>query len=360
MRNISDLPNDLLVKILSLIPIKVAASTSLLSKRWGSVWKLIPTLDYDGTYSAAALEFFGKFHTLVALRFMKLTIEDVHSTTCFRSVKNLSLLDVKFSSDKTVERLLSCFPILETLVVHRWGADNVKTFAICVPSLQSLNIRYTVGGYHNPKTDHGFVINAPSLKHLDIVDHFSGFCSLVNMPEQLDAEIHLRHIDSEKLLESLTSSKKLSLCLKPQTGSYPGGDFDQLVCLELCVMCSLDWLNLILRRSPKLRSLKLYQSRERNWSCRNSKHVRTKWEQPNSVPECLLVSLETVKWILYKGTQEEKDVVKYLLKNGNFIKTMSIRFSSVVTLEERIHIPMEFEFMGRINSSRCQLSFSKL
>jgi len=43
-------------------------------------------------------------------------------------------------------------------------------------------------------------------------------------------------------------------------GSYPGGDFDQLVCLELCVMCSLDWLNLILRRSPKLRSLKLYQS----------------------------------------------------------------------------------------------------
>lgn len=43
-------------------------------------------------------------------------------------------------------------------------------------------------------------------------------------------------------------------------GSYPEGEFDQLVSLDLCVMCSLDWLNLILSRSPKLRALKLYQS----------------------------------------------------------------------------------------------------
>lgn len=43
-------------------------------------------------------------------------------------------------------------------------------------------------------------------------------------------------------------------------GSYPEGDFDQLVSLDLCVMCSLDWLNLILSRSPKLRALRLYQS----------------------------------------------------------------------------------------------------
>ncbi|XP_020871061.1 putative FBD-associated F-box protein At5g56430 [Arabidopsis lyrata subsp. lyrata] len=416
MVNISDLSNDLLVKILLLIPSKVAVSTSLLSKRWGSVWKLIPKLDYDDTYSASASEFIGKFlqlnnapileslylrlkrdyapedyetwvnvavtrkvpdiellrycihfiplpmslythETLVVLRLMKVTIDDVPSTTCFRSLKTLSLLDVFFTSDKTVERLLSCFPILETLVVDRWGGENVKTFAICVPSLQSLKIRYRVGGYHDPKNDHGFVINAPSLKYLDIVDHFSGFYSLVNMPEQLDAEIHVRHCDSETLLGYLTSSKKLSLCLKPQMGSYPEGDFDQLVSLDLCVMCSLDWLNLILSRSPKLRALRLYQSRERGGSCRNSRNVRTKWEQPSSVPECLLVSLKTVEWILYKGTQEEKDVVKYLLENGNFIKTMSIGFSSVITLEERNKIQLEFESMPR-SSRRCQLSFT--
>ncbi|EFH42407.1 hypothetical protein ARALYDRAFT_495733 [Arabidopsis lyrata subsp. lyrata] len=360
MVNISDLSNDLLVKILLLIPSKVAVSTSLLSKRWGSVWKLIPKLDYDDTYSASASEFIGNLYThetLVVLRLMKVTIDDVPSTTCFRSLKTLSLLDVFFTSDKTVERLLSCFPILETLVVDRWGGENVKTFAICVPSLQSLKIRYRVGGYHDPKNDHGFVINAPSLKYLDIVDHFSGFYSLVNMPEQLDAEIHVRHCDSETLLGYLTSSKKLSLCLKPQMGSYPEGDFDQLVSLDLCVMCSLDWLNLILSRSPKLRALRLYQSRERGGSCRNSRNVRTKWEQPSSVPECLLVSLKTVEWILYKGTQEEKDVVKYLLENGNFIKTMSIGFSSVITLEERNKIQLEFESMPR-SSRRCQLSFT--
>lgn len=69
------------------------------------------------------------------------------------------------------------------------------------------------------------------------------------------------------------------------------------------------------------------------------------------------MSLETVEWILYKGTQEEKDVVMYLLENGNFIKTMSIGFSSVITLEERNKIQLEFESMPR-SSRRCQLSFT--
>lgn len=43
---ISELPEDLLVMILSLVPIKDAVSTMLLSKRWFSVWTMIPTLEY--------------------------------------------------------------------------------------------------------------------------------------------------------------------------------------------------------------------------------------------------------------------------------------------------------------------------
>ncbi|XP_019088408.1 PREDICTED: putative FBD-associated F-box protein At5g56430 [Camelina sativa] len=359
MRNINDLPNDLLVKILSSVPTKVAVSTCLLSKRWGSVWKLISKLDYDDSLSDAPSGFIGKFETLVVLGLRKVSIDNVPPTTRFRSLKTLSLLDVWFSSDETVTRLLSCCPILETLIVHRWGRDKVKTFAICVPSLKSLTIRHRVGGYHEPRDDNGFVINAPSLKYLNIVDHFSGFYSLVDMPEQLKADIHIRHCDSEKLLGCLTSSKNLSLCLKPLEGAYPHGDFDQLVSLDLCVLCSLDWLNLILRRSPKLRALRLYQAREVHWSCRNSKSVRTKWEQPiaSFVPECLLLSLRTVKWFMYKGTEEEKSVVMYLLKNGDSLETMSINFSESITLEERNQMNMELESMPR-RSNRCQLSFT--
>ncbi|KAF8108876.1 hypothetical protein N665_0104s0187 [Sinapis alba] len=385
MENINELCDDLLVKILLLIPTKEIVATSLLSRRWRSVWKLVPKLDfhdysyrYDATSAApsAPSEFITKFlernitpvlatvhlnlcrrdyapesfenwvnlavarnvldlkllyclhcpdpirfptslythETLVVLGLQGMIIEDVPSKTCFLSLKTLSLRDMSFSSDQTVDKFLSCFPILETLVVRRWLADNVKTYSICVPSLQSLDIEYLVGGYQDPRYDHGYVINAPCLNYLHIVDHFSGFCSLVNIPEKLEAEIQLRFCDSEKLLGSLTSAKQLSFCLKPQMDSCLKDDFDQLLSLELCVMCSLDWLNIILKHSPKLRVLRLSKTRH---SCQNSRNVRTNWERPTCIPECLMSSLETVEWIAYKGTEEEENVVKYLLENGN-------------------------------------------
>ncbi|CAH2069739.1 unnamed protein product [Thlaspi arvense] len=414
MGNIIELSNDLLVKILLLIPTKDVVATSLLSKRWRSVWKL----EYDDSYSTTPSQFIDKFlqlnhapllesfhlrlqrdfspqdyeewvnlavprsvrdlelrrdrsylsplplptslythETLAVLLLRQALIEDIPSTACFRCLKTLSLIDVIFSSDETVARFLSCCPVLETLDVHRWVCVEVKTFAISVPSLKRLKISSLVGGYQDARDGHGFVINAPSLKYMEIVEHFSGFCSFVNyMTELVEAKIHLRHCDSEKLLGYLTSAKSLSLCLKPQMEySYNKCDFDQLVSLELCVMCSLDWLNVFLRHSPKLRVLILKLSR--TCSCRNSRNVRTKWERPSCVPECLMLSLESVEWVLYKGAQEEKNVLMYMLENGNFLETMSISFSVSIELEERKRMQMELESMPR-SSSKCQLSFT--
>ncbi|KAI3847137.1 hypothetical protein MKW92_009461 [Papaver armeniacum] len=44
---ISTLPDDVLVRILSLVPTEQAVLTSLLSKRWKFLWTLIPILDFD-------------------------------------------------------------------------------------------------------------------------------------------------------------------------------------------------------------------------------------------------------------------------------------------------------------------------
>ncbi|ESQ45701.1 hypothetical protein EUTSA_v10011153mg, partial [Eutrema salsugineum] len=43
---ISALPDDLLVRILSLVPIKDAVPTMILSKRWRSIWTMVPALEY--------------------------------------------------------------------------------------------------------------------------------------------------------------------------------------------------------------------------------------------------------------------------------------------------------------------------
>ncbi|PNX99113.1 F-box/LRR-repeat protein, partial [Trifolium pratense] len=44
---ISELPDPILSHILSFIPTKLAATTSILSKRWKSVWHSVLTLDFD-------------------------------------------------------------------------------------------------------------------------------------------------------------------------------------------------------------------------------------------------------------------------------------------------------------------------
>ncbi|KAJ4910030.1 hypothetical protein Rs2_04651 [Raphanus sativus] len=321
---ISHLPDDLLLRILSSLSLKDVMATSLLSGRWRSLWKLVPKLNIGDTdlnnvcvkWVSSSLAFsnpqvlksldfklfpgdfsrnmtiFYRFSSMVetavycglrelrveflytslelpsifyacgtleTLILCRLHLVDVPPYGSLSSLKTLCLLSVKFSSDESVQKLLSICPVLEELVVRRSGYSNVEIFTINVPSLTSLSIDYLRVG-SQPAGVHGFFIDAPSLRYLNIRDRHSNYLLFKNMPKLIKANVETVCNQSESLIGSLASVRHLSLCSKFSNLQIPyhsGSSFVFLEHLELCT-CSSEFWNLLALKDPlRLRVLKL-------------------------------------------------------------------------------------------------------
>ncbi|KAL0708976.1 hypothetical protein Bca4012_015954 [Brassica carinata] len=266
---ISLLHDDLLFNILSQIPTKDAVKTMVLSKRWGSVWMMVPKLEYEDSkergksvwrlvdkflqlHKAPVLESFhiqaeGQFtddadvkkcvsyavdhnvrelalilpsqpkflllpsnfytcKTLVNLTLSCRTLVlDVPSLACFPLLQTLALLDVVFKDETSHVRLLANCPALSNLCVNRNWRDNVTRFTVKVPSLKSLT-------YTQPDLI-PLVLDSPGLRHLRIFDH-EDLGSIQNMPHLEEAHVtHLVPQPNDKFLRSFSSVRNLHLSL---------------------------------------------------------------------------------------------------------------------------------------------------
>ncbi|EOA26100.1 hypothetical protein CARUB_v10019522mg, partial [Capsella rubella] len=389
---ISELPEDLLLHILSSLPTEDAIATSVLSKRWRSLWKLVPNLEFDSEYHRDFSEnvcrslnlhgalFLESLHLMIRywreasesdiamcigiafehhlrklvldydfrkqgldifpssvlctlnnrLEILELSgsmILDLPSPACFKSLRELYLYYIHFENDKSVRNLLCGCPSLEDLIMHRCG--NVKTFTVAVPSLQ----RLTINDRYTGRDGRGYVINAPSLKYLNL----EGICTrefflIENAPELVEAKIGVySETTNENILETLTSIK------------YPTGkNFYQLLYLEMCTNEPKErWnlLSLMLDSSPKLQILKLFDLY--HYYLRKDSPSGWEWNKPKCVPECLLFHLETFMWTGYEWHREdEREVATYILKNARHLKkatlsTKPIRPTALKKLERR-------------------------
>ncbi|XP_018466450.2 FBD-associated F-box protein At2g26860 [Raphanus sativus] len=250
---------------------------------------------------------------------------DVPRTVSLPSLKNLLLREVTYSAEDSLRLLLSYCPLLEDLVIARERGDNIRGIVVISPSLQRLTLPIDGG----TSDSNEYVIVAPSLKYIT-VEHYAayGFSYLVaHMPKVEEADIvaeNQRHL--EKILESVTSVKRISLCVwvneEEEYMYHDGIYFSQLEHLKLCI--SFDyWLKLLFRLlqdSPKLRVLKLYIS------CDDSRKYKAgSWNNnQSSVPECLLESLESFEFAGYRGRPEERDFVSFIFKNACRLKSSSI------------------------------------
>ncbi|KAG7594761.1 FBD domain [Arabidopsis thaliana x Arabidopsis arenosa] len=375
MASISDIPDELLLNILSSLPSKEVVATSVLSKRWRSLWTEVKTFRYDGesigrTYWKFVLfiskrssvetmqlklnphcthrdikpliniavarslrelriemicesfelpKSFYMFSQLETVILEKVSLKDVPRNAHLPCLKRLHLLSVKFTGDESVKKLLSICPILEELVVKRSSLTNVMIYTIDAPLLRILSIEFE------------------------------------NMPQLVKARVNVVCDEPDKFLGSLASTQYLSLCSvtseTPDSYLPIGTSFVFLDHLELC-LCSTEWWNLltcILVDAPKLRVLKLKLYRKH---CVRYNEAMDQWNQPDYVPMCLSSYLEIFEWRQYNGKEKEREVAKYILANASRLKKATFYSES----GEKHGILKELEYMAR-GSKTCKLLF---
>ncbi|KAL0760768.1 hypothetical protein Bca101_076918 [Brassica carinata] len=368
---ISELPDDLIVAILSLIPTKDAVATMFMSKRWLSIWTIVPILDYKDekegrnsvwsflhkslqyhkaplvdtlavllgsqcptdvdvgkcvanvvdrrvreiifelVWSADPTRLPNSLYSCESLRELSLShkiLVDFPYSSCLPSLKKLELSSVVYKDDDSLRRFLSIScPALKALFVTRKKDDNLKTLTVKVPSLWCLL-------YHNC-----FMNN-------DVEEEDNGRCLVIDTPAL--EEFHV--MDTSR---DYCSTNHMP-CLKDPEDS--------------------DWLEplmLLLGNAPKLRNLTVddaYRDRYED--------VLLTWNQPNYVPGCLSSTLEIFEWIEYEDGEEEEEFLTYILAHSKHLTTATISLRPSYDLQEQGLIIEELKDIPRVSTS-SQLLF---
>ncbi|XP_023633936.1 putative F-box/LRR-repeat protein At4g15060 [Capsella rubella] len=312
--------------------------------------------------------------SLVVLKLIDYILVDVPRLANLPSLKTLLLRRVTYFDENSIQRLVSSCPVLEDLVIERVREDfnwpdyeDFITWNLCIPSLQRLALKIATYVDFNE-----LVINTPSLKYFKLCTHYdwgggdvaSYSYDFKDMPMLEEADIESRYLDTNNFIRSITSVKRLSLCVRSVNAdealNCEGIVFNQLENLKLC-LCDTNWSKLLvplLEKSPNLQRLEIDLNDDHKDSCVDHQLVSLE-NQLSYVPECLRSSLKTFKWKGRHGSQTEIDVVKYILRNARCLETAAILFhQSTPETEDKRKMMMIQELLPSSRSSTtCQLVF---
>ncbi|XP_019085580.1 PREDICTED: F-box/FBD/LRR-repeat protein At3g52680-like [Camelina sativa] len=404
---ISELPEELLLQILSLLPPKTVITTSVLSKRWRSLWKLVPKLEFDSdNYQediAKFLENVGKFllsHKAPVLESLRLKVTDkTEETRCVinvgvwvgiavvRHVRKLVLDLFLFKSSVRFPTSVLFSDTLETLQLKYSVLVDVPS-RVCMKSLRTLHlyhvsykdgesIRNLISGCPNledlliqggtckvvltllieaPSLKrlwiHGQIggrktmINAPCLEYLEMKGFSHGeSCLIENAPVLVKATIsNVSYIVNENILGSLKSAKRLSLDLSPLEIKCPtGAIFYQLVYLEMYTR-EAEWWNLLTIMLDSSPKLQVLKLIDHDKDAsKDDVVISGKWNEPKYVPECLSSCLETFVWIRYGWEREEEKEVATYILKNARLLKKATFFTT---------IPIESKELNKIEERR--------
>ncbi|XP_057418388.1 F-box/FBD/LRR-repeat protein At4g26340-like [Lotus japonicus] len=381
---ISHLSDDILCHILSFLPTEQAIATSVLSKRWRSLWISVPVLNYDNQTYLKNLKPSYCFERLIyatilargvqrPIRTFRLKYEVFHDeranadinvwvdTVIQRGVENMDIeieFDPQYLGYEYIiclsPKILSC----KTLVALKLKEVSLTASSfIELPSLKSLDLE-TVK-FQEPQYFMDLLCGCPMLEDLKInwLDYeYSGpVCKerVKNLPELVKADIrfigleYMNYDSTNYLLEAISNVEILTIQDYEEFGVDVGNavaGFSHLRHLVLTVpfVKKSHWVLLMLKNCPKLQSFTLDISFQ----------AEDVLPYPDFAPECLTLCLTKCYLKCYGGRENDLKLAKHILKNSTYLQSMKICCGSRNPLE----VLKELAFCPR-KSASCELSF---
>ncbi|BBN68135.1 F-box/RNI-like superfamily protein [Prunus dulcis] len=297
--------------------------------------------------------FMCKTLVLLKLRLQSNFIALAPASDCFPSLKFLHV-DVVLPDADSMEKLFSCCPALEDLVIEgEPGYDSVLNFEVSAPKLKRLRISWYIVPFHQ-NYDRKVFINAdvPSLEEFNLQENILANYSLKNAHSLSRAKIDLfgtvrdsaDHI--QWLFAEIRNVKFLSLSAPVFGGpcsvyQYHLPTFNNLNHLELLLQncCSLRSVTNFLQISPKLEHL-VFENSIHCYVCHFVDKSVHEWSPPDFVPACLLSHLKTIRIRGFQGLPDEMEVVEYLLKYGVVLNTITICTLEYFCEEKEMKCPL--------------------
>ncbi|CAH2078924.1 unnamed protein product [Thlaspi arvense] len=370
---INDLPSDLLVKILSLLPTKDAVATMVLSKQWLSVWTMVPILTYkesnnisEGEHKSVwhFLDMSLKFHKAPILEFFDVELGpqcpvdvDVGKWIINAVDRKVSKLRFELKWSAKPINLPKSLYTCDTLVFLSLS-DMIFVDIVCpafLPSLKTLYLIHVV--YKDEDSLIMLLSSCPLLKLLLMArykeDNLKNVKLKVSSLENLFYR-HERDDDVEDIQVSLVinSPRLKKIFIRDPSGASCSIENTDRLNKATIFSCQTD--DNFMRYPSSLVCLNIVLNITTDDPYDD---VPISWNHPASVPNCLLTHLEIFEWDAYGGRSEEKELMRYILGNSLRLKRIAISIKSTSKLEYREKMMDELKSMSRISES-SQLMFN--
>nr|XP_043625825.1 FBD-associated F-box protein At5g56370-like [Erigeron canadensis] len=413
---LSNMPDEVISHILSLMPTKFAVRTSVLSKSWIHTWKFVTNLVFEDNRCYHEISCFTKFVDRVlecckasevklfrlhcswvpGSRVCKWIDAAVRLNVCELDVKVMNLvLPHSFFTCKTLTKLslhsidnsdvglaeynypsyvnLQCLKTIDIDVYCKASVTALNLIRGC-PILESLSLRI----FDPDNEDYDFSI--PTLKHLKLIIEklvfgiskvvlnvpkledlcFGTHMSTVFVMEDLSSLVSVKLSGYDgyyplwvEVLKGVSGAKSLTLDLHCHTPSDARmPNFPYMKHLEF--NASFSWNGLDWALFHKI----LENSPELEQLCiimNPRDHNDYRWIEPQSVPTCMLKNLRAMKFANFRGQKSYLRFLAYLLRNAEFLTMLTITCGRI-PLKEEMLLSTELLKLPRL-SRYCEIHF---